>query len=900
MQVQADQAPNTPAPAAAESDPAPAPAAIAPAPAAIAPAPAAIAPAPATPAVESPAAAAPAAAAPAADAAPAVEAPATPAIETPLSVPASADVQEAVDNAIATIGTAPSEVSDAAAAPVSKITSGSVFLLGLGLLTIFIIYLAAESTRRKRIFGSILTVSVAALCVWLFGTLGMEKGIELQGGVSMEIKIKPGQGREVTKDTQDQAISVLTKRFNDLGTGEVLLAPSGADGIFLQMPGVGQEELERIKETLEKVAQLEFSILHPQSSFLGAQVASGGQVIPGYEALPYKEELDDNGEKLPTRYGLVKIKRDMSGKNVAKAGYFYGDKGDSISVDFTSEGAKIMGPLTNANQGQPLAIILDDVILSSPVVQEPFSSGCSITGDFTQAEALALASALENPLQNPIEIELSNYISPTMGEVSVRQGIYSGITGLTMTLIFILLYYRFAGIVALIGLSTCILIIFGTMALFQFTLTLPGIAGIILSIGMAVDANVLIYERLREELAEGKSLRASIDTAYEKAFSSIMDSNLTTLFTAIILYFVADGTVKGFAVTLVIGIFATLFGALIVTRVCFTWIMDAKFFKKLSFMNLAPKRIFDFLSHARPWLIFSAVSVIISMIAIPLIDPRGVELKGGDSITIRSSEGLTKQNIIESITKLDLGAVPIVQEQHPVGDGGSFFLVRTPDNTADTVIEHLEEDMNVKLTDTTVSSVGSAVGKSMLYSSVLALFLGILAILAYVTLRYEFSFAIGVIVALVHDVVIALGVATLLGQELSLIVVGALLTIAGYSVNDTIVIFDRVREGLATKRGEVKDIMNYSLNKTLSRTILTSATTLFTVLVLLIFGGPGLRSFAVVLTIGLIAGTYSTLFIAAPIVLWWAKRTGTNLRREVLDTEQSKIEAAGGPAAQVV
>ena len=876
MQVQADKAPEAPAPSAAETPPAPAPApdgAGAETPA----------PAPAIPVNETPEAA-----------------PAAPTIGTPLSVPASADIREAVDNAVATIGTAPSDTTDPVPVAAAGIPSEWVFLIGLGLLTTFIVYIAAESTRMKRIYGSVLTVAVAAISVLLFSYLGMEKGIELQGGVSMEIKIRPAEGREITKDTQDQAIGVLASRFNALGTGEVFLAPSGSDGIFLQMPGVGQEELERIQETLEKVAQLEFSILHPQSSFLAAQVASGGQVIPGYEALPYKEEVDKNGEKRPTRYGLVKIKRDMSGKNVAKARYVYGDKGDSISVAFTGEGAKIMGPLTNANQGQPLAIILDDVILSSPVIQEPFSTGCSITGSFTQAEALALASALENPLQNPIEIEFSNSITPTMGEVSVRQGIVSGIAGLCITLIFILFYYRFAGIVALIGLSSCILIIFGTMALFQFTLTLPGIAGIILSIGMAVDANVLIYERLREELAEGKSLRASIETAYEKAFSSIMDSNLTTLFTAIILYVVADGTVKGFAVTVVIGIFATLFGALVVTRVCFTWIMDAKFFKKLTFMDFAPKRIFDFLSHARPWLIFSAVAVIISMIAIPAIDPRGVELKGGDSITIRSTEGLTKEGIIDSITKLDLGAAPIVQEQQPVGDDGTFFLVRTPDNTADTVIQHLEEDMKVTLNDTTVSSVGSAIGKSMLFSSILAMGLGILAILAYVTLRYELSFAVGVIAALIHDVVVALGIATLMGQELSLIVVGALLTIAGYSVNDTIVVFDRVREGLATKRGEVKDIMNYALNKTLSRTILTSSTTLFTVLVLLIFGGPGLRSFAVILTIGLIAGTYSTLFIAAPIVLWWAKRTGTNLRREVLDTEQSKIEASGGPAAQAV
>jgi SecD/SecF fusion protein len=643
--------------------------------------------------------------------------------------------------------------------------------------------------------------------------------------------------------------------------------------------------------TLEKVAELSFSILNPQSQIMAQQVAEGAQVVPGYEALPYAEEKDKDGKALPTRYGLVKIKRDMEGANVASAGYFYGDKGDSISVSFTGDGSKIMGPLTMENQGQPLAIILDNVILSSPVIQEPFSDGCSITGSFTQAEALALASALENPLGNPIEIEFSNYISPTMGETAVRQGTLSGVWGLGIVLLFMLIYYRFAGLVAVIGLSSCLAIIFGTMALFQFTLTLPGIAGIILTIGMAVDANVLIYERLREEMAAGKSLKTAIEVAYERAFSAIMDSNLTSLFTAIILYYTADGTVKGFAVTLVIGIFATLFAALIVTRVCFTWVMDAKFFTKLTFLNFIPKRQFDFLSVGRPWIIGSSVMVIISILAVAVMDPRGVELKGGDAITIRTEDkSITAERVIESITKLDLGAEPIVQAQRAVGDDGEFFLVRSPDNTAAQIQAQLEKDLGIQVGDTTVSSVGSAVGKSMLWTSALALVLGMISILIYVTIRYEFAFALGAIAALVHDVVVALGVATLLGQELNLIVVGALLTIAGYSINDTIVIFDRVREGLQTKRGEVKDIMNYSLNQTLGRTILTSATVLFTVVVLLLFGGPGLRGFSVVLLIGMIAGVYSTLFIASPIVLWWAKRSGTNLRRAVLDTEQSKIE----------
>ncbi|MEX2580967.1 MAG: protein translocase subunit SecD [Verrucomicrobiales bacterium] len=794
--------------------------------------------------------------------------------------PDTADVVDAANNAVA-----------------SGISSNVVFLLGLGLLALFVVYLAAESRRRKRLIGSVLAVAVTGLCVWLYSSLGMEQGIELRGGVSMEIKIQPAEGKEVTSETQQQAIEVLTKRLNALGTGEVVLAPSGDDGIFLQAPKVGQDELSEIEETLAKVAKLEFSILHPQSSSLAPRVADGSEVVPGYEALPYMDETGDDGEPLGPRYALVKIKRDMSGKYVSSAGYYYGDRGHAISVDFSSDGSKIMGPLTMENQGQQLAIIMDDEVISAPVIQEPFSSGCSITGSFTQEEATALASALENPLENPIAIEYSNYISPTMGEATIKQGVTAGLAGLAITLLFILVYYRFAGILALIGLCISIVMIFGTMALFQFTLTLPGIAGIILTIGVAIDANVLIYERLREEMAAGKSLPSAITTAYEKAFSAIVDANITTLITAIILYAVAAGTVKGFAITLIIGIFATLFTSLIVSRVCFNWATETDFLKKLSFMNLVPDRTIDFLGYRRVCLIGSIIVILVSLIVVPTMDPRGVELKGGDSLTIQSTGELTKQNIGEAIGDLDLGAAPIIQVQQPVGAEGEFFLIRSPDNTAAQIQEEIRKDLNVELEDTTVSSVGSAVGKSMLLSSALALLIGIGAILIYVTLRFEFAFALGAIAALFHDLIVVAGITTLLGQEMTLITVGAFLTIAGYSINDTIVIFDRVREDLASKRGDIKDIMNHALNKTMARTLITSVTTLITVTVLFLFGGPGLRNFALTLIVGVLVGTYSSIFVAAPIVLWWARKSGTNLRREVLDTEQSKIEASGAQGA---
>ncbi|NRB75008.1 MAG: protein translocase subunit SecD [Verrucomicrobiales bacterium] len=837
----------------------------------------------------------------------AADAPATeaPAAEAPAAVESTAPIiedtpsvtEEAGEAAVETVEAVESATQAIQEAASTGVSSQMTFLLGLGLLALFVYYFATESSKRKRMAGTALAVFITGLSVWLYSAIGLEKGIELQGGVSMQIKIIPSGEGEITPTQQQQVIDVLNKRLNSLGTSEVILAPQGEDGIFLQMPGVGQEKLKEIEEILEQVAKLEFSILHPQSNMLAAQVAAGGQVVPGYEALPYKPDtLDDGSEGPITRYGLVKIKRDMEGENVSRAGYFYGDSGHSISVSFTSDGAKIMGPLTRENTNQPLAIIMDDVILSSPVIREPFAQGCSITGDFSRDEAQALASALENPLENPIEIEYSNFISPTMGEATIKQGILAGVAGLALTLLFILIYYRFAGILALLGLGISIAIIFGTMAMFQFTLTLPGIAGIILTIGVAIDANVLIYERLREELAAGKSLKAAIDTAYEKAFSAIIDANITTLITAIILYALAAGTVKGFAITLIIGIFATLFSSLLVTRVCFNWATESNFLKKLSFMNMVPENAIDFLGKRKACLFASLIVLVVSLIVVPTMDPRGVELKGGDSITIQSAEDLSVAKISESLSSLDLGGEPIVQAQSPVGADGEFFLIRSADNTADQIVEHLQEDLGVKLEDTTVASVGSAVGKSMLISSGIALLIGIAAILVYVTFRFEFAFALGAIAALFHDLIVVAGITTLLGQEFTLITVGAFLTIAGYSINDTIVVFDRVREGLATKRGDIKDIMNDSLNRTLARTLLTSLTTLITVVVLFIFGGPGLRNFAETLIIGVLIGTYSSIFIACPIVLWWARKSGTNLRREVLDAEMSKVEAVGTQA----
>ncbi|MEO0413818.1 MAG: protein translocase subunit SecD [Verrucomicrobiota bacterium] len=817
----------------------------------------------------------------------------TPASEAAAEETAAADAAEAAAEAAETTASASEGVVLKGIEPAEAaggIAPEFSFVLGVVLLGLFIWYIASEKDKAKRLVGTILSLAVAGLAGWFFYSLPLEKGIEIQGGVSMEIKIEAVQGRTITPETQDQVMKILERRLNETGAGEIILAPSGKDGVFLQIPGVGKEKLAEIEKVLEKVAKLEFSILHEQSSFLAQAVASGAQVVPGYEALPFAKEEDEDGNVLPQRYGLVKINKEMSGKYVTKANYYFGPRGPSVNVGFNGDGAKIMGPLTFANINRPMAIILDDEILSAPNIESQLTDGCIISGSFTEKEARDLAAALENPLENPINVAYSNYISPSMGEATIRQGWLAGVAGLALTLLFILGYYRFAGILALIGLVLNVVIIFGCLALFGFTLTLPGIAGIILTIGVAIDANVLIYERLREELKAGKSIWAAIQTAYDKAFSAIIDANITTLITAVLLYLFATGTVKGFAITLIIGILASLFTALIVTRVGFSWVCNGGPIKKLSFANIVPDKVVDFLGKRKICMIASVILVVISAIIVPLKDPRGVELKGGDKIEVQVADGITTDKVEESLGDLSLSAKPLIQKQDPVGGEGSIILIRSADGTANIIQEELAKDLNVDLNDTAVSSVGSAIGKSMLKDSIIAILIGLAAILLYVTIRFEFAFALGAIVALFHDLIITAGITTLLGQEFSLITVGAFLTIAGYSINDTIVVFDRVREGLATKRGNVKDIMNYCLNATLSRTILTSATTLLIVIVLFLFGGPGLRNFALTLIVGVLVGTYSSIFIASPIVLWWAQRTKTNLRRQVLDTEQAKID----------
>ena len=534
-----------------------------------------------------------------------------------------------------------------------------------------------------------------------------------------------------------------------------------------------------------------------------------------------------------------------------------------------------------------MAIILDVEVISAPVLQSDHYGGrAQITGNFDDKEARDLASALENPLRVPVKIEETRSVSPTLGMDSIRSGVFAAVAGLGLVVLFTLFYYRFIGLVAITGLILNMVILFGAMAMFHFTLTLPGIAGIILTIGMAVDANVLIYERLREELAAGKSLAAAINGAYDKAFSAIFDANATTLITALILFWQASGSVKGFAVTLMLGIIASMFAALLYTRTAFRWLVDKFGLTKVTMLDLSPRKTFDFLGKRRIAAVLSVLMIggSIAVLAVKGEKNLGIDFRGGDLLVVDTAKPLT---VGEARSVIDDNAVVIQFEREGTKEMLTF---RSPAGSAGSILKKLEGAYpDHGITPVAQDTVGPQIGMEFAKSSLLALGLGMLAILIYVTLRFEFSFALGAVVALLHDVIISLGLFSLVGGELSLVMVGAILTIAGYSINDTIVVFDRIREGLRTgERGNIQQLMNASINQTLGRTILTSGTTLLSVGALYFYGGVVLQDFSFAIIAGIVVGTYSSIFVAAPVVLWTSRVRGRSVRREVLETEALK------------
>lgn len=899
-------------------------------------------------------------------------------------------------------------------------------------------------------------------------------GIDLAGGSNMVFEVDQARSeKELSNEVMDQMVGAIGRRINPSGTEEVTVRKVGQNRIEVIVPGADSEDVQRIKSLITRLGSLEFDIVanrrdHPQIVRM-AMEAKGkdirdkeGRVIASWRAVNSDEPFSTRDEMVVRPFTrkdgtqgeevLVIIEpneeRRVTGKYLVRARQSTDQNGaPAVAFTFNARGGTLFSQLTSKNRPSKdgferhLAVLLDGKVHSAPSVQGTISSEGQITGRFTQKEIADLlnvlnAGALEVPLKPEPVSEFS--ISPLLGVDVQEKGKQAIIIAAVAVIVFMLIYYRFAGLVANICLTLNLLLVMGSMSFIDATFTLPGLAGLVLTIGMAVDANVLIFERIREEKNRGSSLRMAINNGFSRAFTTIVDANLTTLIVAVVLYIIGTDQVRGFAVTLFIGIVMSMFTALYVGRLVFDIFERKRWISDLKMMSIVGATSIDFIGKK---MIAGMVSLALIVIGMGVVVARGadnldIDFTGGTMVTF---EFENKQDIDEVRNSLqDEFGSSITLEQLELSNDpsseGRFFRLRTTMNDADqentgkkatdnirdllnkafdgtdhklrkvtmqygdvkqltgsedspagseveltfsgdlkpsTVENYLKEaiasievdgaakyeripefqlkgisaeekkaeegakgapeperykkmtaqfgpdlvvaDLKTALAEmqnvmaTTavldeVNSFDSSVAGEMQESALLAMLISLVAIVAYIWFRFQrITFGLAAVVALVHDVLVVLGLVALgaylsntaLGPlmgltdfKINLPMIAAFLTIVGYSLNDTIVVFDRIREVRGKNPALTNSMVNESLNQTLSRTLLTSLTTLIVVLILYAIGGEGIHGFAYCLVLGVIVGTYSSIFIASPALLWLMNRPGSATARATQESEK--------------
>jgi len=720
----------------------------------------------------------------------------------------------------------------------------------------------------------------------------IKKGIDLAGGTSFLVEMDMSK----LTDTNDaagalsQAVEVIRKRVDRFGVAEPIIQPAGDDRILIQLPGLSEDDRNRAITNIQKTAFLEFRLVHEKS----AEYVQQKYLPPGYELLKRVERTAKGEQRLDQVVVKTKGEPGLTGSIIKQAVATRGNFGElEILFELNAEGADRFAKVTTDNRGRQLAIVLDGELYSAPVINDPIMTGSGrITGNFDVAGARELAGVMENPLKAPLKVIYSDNVDPTLGKDSISSGIHASLWGIAAVAGFMLVYYLLAGLVANIALICNVIILVGVMCSIGTTFTLPGIAGIVLTVGMAVDANVLIYERIREERAKGKSLKGAIASGYDRAFGTIFDSHFTTLISSVILIVMGTASVKGFGVALTIGVCASLFTSLVVTRLIFDALLARNLIKNLKMLHMIRSVKLDFLRWAKPAFI---TSWLIILVGLGWAINRGghmfgVEFTGGENITLGFEQSHPVDEAKLRAALADTGAGDVMISYQTALDTGVKTLrltVKDDKQSADGETGaagiRVTEKLRAAFPDSefTVKSsygVGPTIGKEIAEKAITASLLAMLGIMIYVAFRYEFSFAVAAIVAILHDLLMTLGCYSISGRELNSTTVAALLTIIGFSINDTIVIFDRIREDLKLGvRGSFRELMNQALNQTLSRTIITSGTVFLATASLFIFGGGPVNDFAFTFLIGIITGTYSSIYIASALVLWWHKGHRPNI-----------------------
>lgn len=724
--------------------------------------------------------------------------------------------------------------------------------------------------------------------------------IEEREGTFPRIRIKLTQERLefIANNAVDQSLEILRNRIDQFGVAEPVIIRQGDDEIVVQLPGI--EDPDRAMNLLQGTAQLEFKLVAEPSGISAAElyqkaIESGkwkeGQsnsllnraiesLLPSDTRLYLEKEKDKQTQLEIERPILLESKTLMTGEMVKNAQVRIGGTFNEpyVSLDMTSKGAKVFAKVTEENVGRRLAIVLDDNVKSAPVIRDKIVGGAAqITGSFDHKEASDLAIVLRvGALPAPIDIIQNLRVGASLGQDSIDQGLTSGIFGAILVLGFMIIYYRLSGIIANTALVLNILFLFTGLAVLNATLTLPGIAGIVLSIGMAVDANVLIFERMREEYALGKSFKSSIDGGFSKAFWTIVDSQVTTLITAMALFLFGTGPIKGFAVTLSLGIIINLFTALFCSRFFFDTLSSIRKVKKLTFMQIVRKPNLDFMKLKRFSFSLSAVLVAIGLLSFIQITRGvgnlGVDFTGGSLLQYKATQEFSIGEIREAFNTNGLEGANL---QAITGEPRFIVKIKKSEATVANLNEQvgaiLDKDLSEKeFILESQTEIGSSVSAVLRNKAMLAILISLVGVIVYLAFRFDLRFGLAAAIATFHDVLVVLGICWLFNVEITLLIITALLTLAGYSLNDSVVVFDRIRENM--RKNEEKDLsetINLSVNQVISRTIVTSVTSAMVLLALFLFGGSVIHDFSFALLCGVIIGTYSSIFIASPILTLW-------------------------------
>ena len=712
------------------------------------------------------------------------------------------------------------------------------------------------------------------------GALGVvEVEVEQSDGTNISVSLTQDGINNRLRAAVSQSIEVIRRRVDELGTTEPVIQRQGTDRIIVQVPGFNDPEA--LKRTIGQTAKLSFHEVHNTAN--PNDVATRGSRPPvGYELL-----FTNDQSPVPV---IVKKAVKIKGDDLddSQPGFHPQTGEPVVNFQFNLKAARIFGEYTSQNRGKQFAIVLDDIVISAPRINDAIVGGSGyISGSFTPETSNELAVLMRaGALPAKLTFVEERTVGPGLGQDSIDSGQSAAMIAGILVVVFMLLAYGLLGIFATIALTVNMILIISVLSVLGATLTLPGIAGIVLTMGMAVDANVLIYERIREERRKGRSLIQAVEAGFKQALTTILDANITTLIAACILFYLGSGPIRGFAVTLAIGIITSVFTAFTMTRLMISLWLRRSHSSDLPrfFIHLVPQVTeLKFLIYRK----FSfPLSAILLAGSIGLFVTQnlnyGIDFRGGTLLEYQSqSETADIADIRSRLNTLELGDVQVQEFGTP-----KDILIRLESQGDDTreqeVLAQVREVMDKDHDFRRQEVVGPTVSGELATAGAIAVLVSLLAIMAYIWFRFEWQFALGAVAATTHDVLLTLGIFSLLQIEFSLSSIAAILTIVGYSLNDTVVVYDRIRENLRKyKKVGVSEVLDLSINDTLSRTVMTSVTTLLALLALYFLGGEVLRNFTFAMIFGVVVGTYSSIFIAAPLLILFRLRPGAMTKVDI-------------------